>query len=648
MRPKRDSTGWILIAIAAASIGLSSQATVQNPPPAVQVQGQTGLPQPTPQPKGTGLVTGQVVDAFGVGVPDAIVLIQGGYRPIALTTDNREIPGGPRQTITTANGYFAFFDLTPGTYAFDANKPGYLTGAFGRLRPGGLPQSINLKDGERYTGMRITVWEYASLSGTVRDESGEAIVGVQVRALQRTLVSGRWLWNLASAATTNDRGDYRIDSLLPGRYVVVVASTQSSTPLTQSLQSSTDAQMQLMRAGISPAAPLGRQIGSWLWNTSSRTAMAIPDPVDESRTLIYPTTFYPSARSSREAEMITLESGQERRGVDLQMQLVPAASMSGVVTSGGRPLPGQAIKLQPDYVEELSGDMRGLETSVTVTDTSGSFLFVGVPAGRYIVQSELFPPPQPNGGISTEPGGWLNDPLVVDEGGMAGMTLVLRPTVTVSGRIAFDGTKPPPAAELIPRFTVSLETIGFAVNRIEAPYAATFDKNGQFTIPRVPPGTYVATFRAALADRRLMPDWELKNLTVNGRDVSDHLMTITGDVTDLLVTLTDHNQQLSGTVRDPSGKPDPNAAVLVFTAETELWPYRMPRRIRMLRSSETGAFSVRGVPPGDYFILAVPDVEVGDYPDPVMLEQLRRLAAPMTMTVGEQKTLDLVVRSIKR
>ena len=610
----------------------------------------SNLTAPAPPQTGTGLVTGQVVDARGAAVPDAIVMIQGGYRAIALTTDNREIPGGPRHTMTNRDGRFAFFNLTPGSYAFDANKAGFVAGAYGRIRPGGAPQSIELKDGERLTGIRITMWEYASATGTVRDEAGEPVVGVFVRAMRRASVFGRWLWVSASGGTTNDRGQYRIDGLLPGAYVVLAASTVAAIPMPAaapgSPAASQDLQLQIMRAGMSQATG-SRVLGNWLWG-SGRSALVVPDPADDGRISVYPTTFFPGARSTREAEKILLESGQERGGVDLQLQLVPSTFVSGVLIGPDGPAAGQSVRLAPDYADELGPDVRSLETATTVTDASGTFFFAGVPAGTYFVQCEMFTQVGPTGQpVQAGRTGTANERLTVREDGMANLTITLKPTVKVSGQIAFDGTKPPPPPDLISRFTVSLETIGFAVNMIEAPYSAIMDRNGQFTILNVPPGQYVATFRAALVDRRAMPDWETKGITLNGKDISDHPFTVSDDVSGVTVSLTDHNTQLSGKVRGTDGKPDPNAAVLMFTTERELWTVRMVRRIRILRASESGDYSVRGVPPGQYFLVAIPDSDVGDYPDPGMLESLSKLATTFVMSLGERKAVDLITRDIK-
>ena len=71
------------------------------------------------------------------------------------------------------------------------------------------------------------------------------------------------------------------------------------------------------------------------------------------------------------------------------------------------------------------------------------------------------------------------------------------------------------------------------------------------------------------------------------------------------------------------------------------------RRIRALRASEAGAYSVRGVPPGEYFIVAIPDVDLGDYPDPRMLDALSKTATRFIMAPSEHKTQDLVVKAIR-
>jgi hypothetical protein len=170
-----------------------------------------------------------------------------------------------------------------------------------------------------------------------------------------------------------------------------------------------------------------------------------------------------------------------------------------------------------------------------------------------------------------------------------------------------------------------------------------------FVFPAVPPGQYIVTTRAQTADRRLMPDWEAKGPSLQGRDISDRPLTITNDISDILIVQvqTDHNSELKGIVRDASGKVDPTATVLLFTAEKELWPLRMTKRIRALRATENGTYSVRGAPPGDYYLVAIPDVDIADYPDPAMLEVLARTAMRISMTATDLKTLDLVVKKIK-
>jgi hypothetical protein len=73
----------------------------------------------------------------------------------------------------------------------------------------------------------------------------------------------------------------------------------------------------------------------------------------------------------------------------------------------------------------------------------------------------------------------------------------------------------------------------------------------------------------------------------------------------------------------------------------------MVRRIRSLRANETGVYSVRGVPAGDYYLVAVPDADIGDFPDPRMLDTLAGVATRVSMAPSERKTQDLVVKPIK-
>jgi hypothetical protein len=619
-----------------------------------QVQPASQTPQTTFPVKGTGLVSGQVIDAHGSGVADAVVTLDGGLQQVALTIQVGQIPGGPRRTLTNGDGRFVFFDLPEGAYSIDVTKPGFLPGAFGRRRFGGPAQSLQLAVGERKVQVRIPIWEYAAISGRLGDEAGEPMVGVQVRALSRVFWRGRPRWTLGPTATTDDRGEYRLDAIEPGEYLVVVAATQITLPMTvldamaaeQQSGGTPATTLQLMRSGLASTLSLSgaTQVGEWAVMAGSRAAVP-PTPANDGRAFVYPTTFYPGTRSLASAQSIVVGSGEERPGVDFALRLTPPGTIRGVVNGPDGPASGLTLQLLPDYADQLSVD--GLDVAGAVTDAAGRFAMIGVPAGPYTLRNIANPGTGVPPGAKSPHGYWLMQPITVTESDSPGLALTLRPGVTVRGRIEFDGTSPKPGPDLVQKLFAGLEPLDLNMPRAQGLYQVNFDRSGQFVIPNVVPGRYSVRYAAYLSERQAMPGWETIGGMLNGKDVSSLPISITSDLDGIVIVLSDRPSELSGTVRGADGSIDPDAAVVLFTADKDLWT-TMPsftRRMRMVRASEGGTFFMRGIPAGDYYLAAIPEEQAADWQDTRVLDQLARDAMRLTINHGEKKRQDLKTRS---
>jgi hypothetical protein len=609
--------------------------------------------------KGTGLLMGQVVDSRGAGVGGALVLLTGGLEPIALTTVARDLPGGPRRTLTSADGRFVFFDLPAGAYSIEVQKPGFLPGAYGRKRYGGPAQSLSLADGERNTQVRVPIWEYATIIGTVRDEAGEPVVGVQVRALRRVIEAGRSRLSTSTAGvtdSTDDLGEYRLDALPPGEYVLAIVSTQTTEPaaLVEAAAASwvarsPDPAFSFVRANMDAGA---KRVGDWMWSSGSRLGPTVPSPAGDGRIFAYATTFHPGARSIAAAQSFVLRSGDERSGVDFQMQLVPTTVVSGTVLGPDGPVSGLRVRLLPEYQSSLTGDT-GFDTAVSVTDATGRFLFLGVPGGQYTLRATAGPAGV--GGATASPatavpaGWWAALPLSVAGTDAVETTVTLRGGSRVSGSLEFDGRLPRPGPELIEKFSVWLEPLDPAAPRARTAYLASVNRMGQWTIAGVPPGRYYVIFLGFAPDRRAMAGWESRGATLGGRDVSTRPMDVQGDITGVVMTITDHPSELTGSVRAASGEADPGAAVLLFTTERDLWVDSgvSNGRFRSTRAAENGTFLIRGIPAGSYYLAAIPDAEAGEWQDPRLMDAIARTAARILIVDGEKKAQDVTTRSVR-
>jgi hypothetical protein len=212
------------------------------------------------------------------------------------------------------------------------------------------------------------------------------------------------------------------------------------------------------------------------------------------------------------------------------------------------------------------------------------------------------------------------------------LTVVLQPGVSVSGRVSFDGPDQPPSD--LSSFRVVLNGAKPSENGMSSSLAHVA-VDGRFTLEGVTPGVYRVSI--------LSPShWRAKSFIVGGRDALDFLLTVDGtrDIAGAEVTLGTRGSMLSGTLVDGAGRPAPAHTIIVFPDDPTYWVPNS-RRIQATRPSTDGRFSLANLPAGGYRLVAVDDLEDGQWFDPEVLEQLSAAALPLTLAVGENKTQDL-------
>jgi len=80
--------------------------------------------------------------------------------------------------------------------------------------------------------------------------------------------------------------------------------------------------------------------------------------------------------------------------------------------------------------------------------------------------------------------------------------------------------------------------------------------------------------------------------------------------------------------------------VVAFSSDSTRWGY-MTRFVRTVRPNQEGRFSIKGLPPDEYYLIALDYLELGEEGDPEQLEKWKGNATRITMADGEQKSLTL-------
>jgi len=173
-------------------------------------------------------------------------------------------------------------------------------------------------------------------------------------------------------------------------------------------------------------------------------------------------------------------------------------------------------------------------------------------------------------------------------------------------------------------------------------YIATIDADGRFTFSSVMPGRYRASPSSIRVGEKL---WWPVSALLDGRDLLDQPLDAIGttDVTGITITYTDRPTELSGLMLDAAGHPAPEYHIIVFSTERSNWR-SLSRRIQQVRPGADGRFMFRNLPPGEYFLGAVTDVEDNEWFDPAFLEPLAAASIKLTLAANEQKVQDIRIR----
>lgn len=590
--------GVLSLTLLFTSAGLAQTATLsfQSGPPVQPGQvtpGQPAAPQRMPArplrpgetpPKGSGVVKGQVI-ASGSGAPVRRAQVR------VIMMDGR---GAGGVTSTDNNGNYEVRELPAGRYSVSASKGGFVMGQYGQRRPGDPGTPIELADGQTAEKVNFILTRGGVIAGRIVDDAGEPVPGIQVLAQRFQFVAGarRLVPGSGEGSTdrTDDQGGFRLFGLPPGEYFVSANDRDS------------------LRMG----------------------GMGMPGMTNTTTDGFAP-TYFPGTPNMGEATRIPLKAGQEMSGANFALIAARMTRIRGrVLNSRGEPIDRSALMLTS--ADPSMASVGAFQNAMnTMIGPDGIFEFLNVAPGRYNLNVRPMNRPGENAEFALMP-------ITVGNEDIDNLLVTTMPGATARGVVMTDdGMAPTFRHDTVQIFAqpmdFNMNMMGGAMPRINEDY--TFEMT-------------------ALFDRRLLrasvgtgpgPNlgWSVKAVLYDGQDITDTGMEFTpGRVYEgLQVIFTRKTTDLSGLVTDDRNRPIVDATVLVFPANRDRWTYQS-RFMRTARPDTNGRYAFRNLPPADdYLIIAVQNLEPGQFSDPEFLERARDEAKPLTLGEGETKSVDV-------
>jgi hypothetical protein len=522
-----------------------------------------------------------------------LVFGRGYYSPGAVVRPDSPSPGDLLFARTNDAGRFVFTNLKPGKYRLTAAHPEgtYYPAEYGQRHPRGRGYDFTL-EGTPSMQIRLQMAPMASVSGRVIGADGKPAAHVHVIAAEIAYKDGARVLNQVQGVETDDRGDYRLFWLPPGRYSIG-AFPEGLRRRNFSVAFGPPGTIESLNQTF-PQALIHYRTG------------AGGEVVEE----VYETVYAPGETNPDSARVFDLRLGTNVTGVDIPLAAGRRRGMRirGVVIDAATRQPARNISVRAS--PRNAGPIK-VAPRVT-TDANGLFEISGLQGSYFVV-------------ATTQDANEARPTAVqfVDVGGVniEGLRLVLGSGLNLSGRITMDGRQ------------TDAYRVFLSPEDSSLPEVISRESRDSLLFPDVQPVKYRVT-AVPRPGSTPGPEAYVKSIRFGGVEILNGEIRPSGALLgDIEVVLGQNAGSIEGRVNDGQGSAANVRVVLVPES---------PGRLDLFKSATTdaaGRFRFQGVAPGNYAAFAWPWLPEGIWQVPDFLRSVQ--SRGKAVTISERANVDL-------
>jgi hypothetical protein len=456
---------------------------------------------------------------------------------------------------------------------------------------------------------------------------------VEIQALKATYQDGRRLLTKVQSVVSDDRGEYRLFWLAPGRYFLSARHSDLSGSLMRFGGAG-------LMAGGGGVGPNGNMQFQEFRNNGDNAGATVPVETRLQRkpTEQYVPVYFPGVTDEQTATPIDLGPGAEETAIDFTIDPVSMQRVRGrvVYESNGEPAMSARVQWLSSTGSSAPDDdnpMMGPRANGTPVECCDGAFELSLPPGSYTLVAAV-------NNLNASVG------VQVGYGDVDGLLLSLGQGFNISGRVSFEGRAPTEVERNALRISLAmtppvpgLAPTGYSVVLPNGSLTLSASR-GDFRVSISPLLTAPGGFQMpARLPSPISPDLHVKSIRLGNVDVLNNGLHLDGRPdAPLEIVIGTTTGSIEGVVLNENRQPVPNIAVSLLPDVARR------RRFDLYRSVSTdasGRFKVEHLPAGEYVVFAWDGTDSGESQNPEFVAPYEGRGTPIRVRDAASTTVEL-------